>query len=205
VRRRLKAEFQQFLVRLRCSVESWGLWFLQFPFFDRGIFRIQGDFLDRLIPFLKKLPLSYKIAVEVRNKEWLDSQFAGALRDFGVALVLQDQSCMPEMSQLSQKFDPITTDWTYVRWLGDRKGIERITTARDRTVVDRTKEMSGWVDVCYETVRRGIKVFGYANNHYAGHAPSTIRQSRELLRTKGLYEIGKPLPGPLKERTLFDL
>jgi hypothetical protein len=61
-----------------------------------------------------------------------------------------------------------------VRWLGDRKGIERITTTWNKTVIDRTNEIRSWVDVCYETVRRGVKVFGYANNHYGGHAPATI-------------------------------
>ena len=52
---------------------------------------------------------------------------------------------MPHPNELSQKFDPITTDWTYIRWLGDRKGIERITKTWNKTVVDRTNEMSGWV------------------------------------------------------------
>jgi uncharacterized protein YecE (DUF72 family) len=101
---------------------------------------------------------------------------------------------MPLPSELSERFDPITADWTYIRWLGDRKGIERITTTWNKTVIDRTNEISGWVDVCYETVRRGVRVFGYANNHYAGHAPATIRQFRELWRGKGLPGLGKQIP-----------
>jgi hypothetical protein len=32
---------------------------------------------------------------------------------------------MPGFAELTKKFDPITTDWTYIRWLGDRKGIEK--------------------------------------------------------------------------------
>ena len=81
---------------------------------------------------------------------------------------------MPLPNELSQKFDPITTDWTYIRWLGDRKGIERDTKTWNKVVVDRTNEMRGWVNVCYETVRRGVRVFGYANNHYAGHATMLV-------------------------------
>ena len=143
--------------------------------------------------------------MEIRNREWLDAQFAGVLRDFGAALVLQDQSRMPAPKELYQRFDPITTDWTYIRWLGDRKGIERITTTWSKTVIDRTSEIRSWVDVCYEMVRRGVKVFGYANNHYGGHAPATIRQFRELWQGKGLPEFGKAIPEPSHERTLFDL
>ena len=76
--------------------------------------------------------------------------------------------------------------------LGDRKGIERITTTWDKIIVDRTGEIRSWVDFCYETVRRGIKVFGYANNHYAGHAPATIRQFLDLWNAKGLPDLGTP-------------
>jgi uncharacterized protein YecE (DUF72 family) len=200
-----EAEFKQFVETMGILKEKLGPLVLQFPFFDKGAFKSQSDFLDRLIPFLKKLPQGHMFAVEIRNREWLDAQFAGVLRDFQVALVLQDQSRMPSPSELSQKFDPITADWTYVRWLGDRKGIERITTTWNKTVIDRTTEISRWVDVCYETVRRGVKVFGYANNHYGGHAPATIRQFREMWRGKGLPEFRKAIPEPPQERTLFDL
>ncbi len=112
---------------------------------------------------------------------------------------------MPSPNDLSEKFDPITTDWTYIRGLGDRKGIERITTTWGKTVIDRTNEIRSWVDVCYETVRKGVKVFAYANNHHGRHAPATIRLFPELWRGKGLPEIGKHFSEPLKERTLFDL
>jgi uncharacterized protein YecE (DUF72 family) len=198
-------EVKQFVETMDILGGKLGPMVLQFPFFDKGSFKSQSDFLDRLIPFLKKLPQCHMFAVEIRNREWLDAQFAEVLRDFHVALVLQDQSRMPHPNDLFQRFDPITTDWTYVRWLGDRKGIDRITTTWNKTVIDRTNEISSWVDVCYETVRRGVKVFGYANNHYGGHAPATITQFRELWRGKGLPELWKPLPEPPKEKTLFDL
>jgi uncharacterized protein YecE (DUF72 family) len=197
-------ELKQFVETMGILGEKLGPLVLQFPFFNRAEFKSQSDFLDRLIPFLKKLPQGRMFAVEIRNREWLDAQFAGVLRDFHVALVLQDQSRMPLPNELSQTFDPITADWTYIRWLGDRKGIERITATWNKTVVDRTNEIKSWVDVCYETVRRGVKVFGYANNHYGGHAPATVRQFRDLWCAKGLPEIGKP-QRKRDEGTLFDL
>jgi uncharacterized protein YecE (DUF72 family) len=197
-------EFKRFVETMSILGGKLGPMVLQFPFFDRGVFKSQSDFLDRLIPFLKKLPQDHSFAVEIRNKEWLDAQFAGVLRDFRVALVLQDQSRMPSPHELFQKFDPITADWTYIRWLGDRKGIERITTTWNKTVIDRTNEMRSWVDFCSETVRRGVKVFGYANNHYAGHAPATIRQFRELWRGQSLPELAQP-QRKQQEGSLFDL
>jgi hypothetical protein len=79
---------------------------------------------------------------------------------------------MPSPAEL--KFDPITADWTYIRWLGDRKGIEEQTTTWDKTVVDRTTELSSWVDYCYQIKRRGVLIYAYANNHYAGHFVSAF-------------------------------
>jgi uncharacterized protein YecE (DUF72 family) len=49
-----------------------------------------------------------------------------------------------------------------------------------------------------------VKVFGYANNHYAGHAPATIRQFRELWRGKSLPELAQP-QRKQQEGSLFDL
>src|SRR5215467_15582950 len=88
------------------------------------------------VPFLAKLPNSYKLAIEIRNRNWLDAEFATLLRARSVALMLQDRSWMPSPSEL--KFDPITAAWTYIRWLGDRKAIEQQTMSWDKTVVDRS-------------------------------------------------------------------
>jgi len=166
----------------------------QFPQFSPGVFADRHAFTDRLIPFLKKLPAGRKYAIEIRNPEWLDAEFAGLLRQHQIALALPDLPLMPHPEQLPQKFDPITTNWTYIRWLGDRKGIELQTLTWDKTIVDRTAELSNWVDFCYQIKRRGIIVYGYANNHYAGHGPATIRQFRDLWRKKGFPQLLEPVP-----------
>lgn len=173
----------------------------QFPFFNRSIFRDRHEFLDRLVPFLAKLPNSQKFAIEMRNRDWLDAEFADLLRDHRIALVLQDRSFMPSPAEL--KFDPITAEWTYIRWLGNRKSIEEQTTTWDKVVVDRAAELTSWVDFCYQMKKRGVLVYAYANNHYAGHAPATIKQFQQLWQAKGLPEIGKPQPIK-KEASLFD-
>jgi uncharacterized protein YecE (DUF72 family) len=62
--------------------------------------------------------------------------------------------------------------------------------------VNRTAELTSWVDFCYQIKRRGITVYGYANNHYAGHGPATIRQFRDLWRKKGFAPLPDPEPPP---------
>jgi uncharacterized protein YecE (DUF72 family) len=72
--------------------------------------------------------------------------------------------------------------------IADRKQIEEQTTTWDKTVVDRTSELGSWVDFCYQMRKRGVIVFAYANSHYAGHAPATVKQFQQLWQAKGLPE-----------------
>ena len=68
-------------------------------------FHGRHEFTDRLVPFLKILPGGHKFAIEVRNRNWLDAEFASLLRDQGIALVLQDRSWMPNPSEIEVRSD----------------------------------------------------------------------------------------------------
>ena len=185
-----EGEFEQFVRTVSILEGKLGAMMLQFPYFNTGLTPVQ--FVSRLKALLKKLPSGYKLAVEIRNKLWLNDRLGDLLREHNVALVLADRKWMPMPNELAETFDPITTHWTYIRWLGDRKSIEQITQTWDRSVVDRTHKLSTWVDYCQQVQRRGVMIFAYANNHFGGHAPATIRQFRELWRAKGLPALPEP-------------
>jgi uncharacterized protein YecE (DUF72 family) len=161
--------------------EKLGPLLFQFGYFNKSKFKSGAEFLARLKPFLEKLPSGYKFAVEIRNKYWLDAKFVDTLRERGVALALIDQRWMPRPWEIKGNLDLITADFTYVRWLGDRKGIEEQTKTWDKTIVDRTGELKEWVDVFMKFFFRNIKIFAFANNHYAGHGPATVREFQRLL------------------------
>jgi uncharacterized protein YecE (DUF72 family) len=133
---------------------------------------------------LSKLPetLSGKLAVEIRNKDWLDERFLDGLRQHNVTLALTDTSWIPRPWELKKPLDLITADFAYVRWLGHRKEIETMTTVWDKTVVDRTEDLRNWVQFIRQMVlaRKLRHIFLYANNHYAGHGPATIKLFWEL-------------------------
>lgn len=78
--------------------------------------------------------------------------------------------------------DLVTADFAYVRWLGNRKGIEEQTTTWDKTVIDRENDLKSWVVVLRRLVldKRIRKIFAFANNHYAGHAPATVKLFMDL-------------------------
>jgi len=175
-------EFGIFMDTMALLGDKLGPLLLQFPYFNKEAFKTGDEFTARLKPFLKTLPKGHRFAIEIRNKNWLSAAFADLLREHGVALALQDQSWMPLPSGMA--FDYLTADFTYVRLLGDRKGIEKQTKVWDKVIVNRSKELHSWVDVCQQISRRGAKVYVYVNNHYSGYAPKTVADFLKLWNAK---------------------
>jgi uncharacterized protein YecE (DUF72 family) len=76
------AEFEQFVDTMEILDENLVRGYFNSLFFNRSVFKSQSDFLDRFIPFVKTLPHDYKFVVEMRNKDWLNKEFADLLPMF---------------------------------------------------------------------------------------------------------------------------
>jgi uncharacterized protein YecE (DUF72 family) len=186
--------------------EKLGPLLFQFPFFGKDIFDNDAQFVALLKAFFMKLPKlgGYQFAVEIRNKFWLKPRLLDLLRENNVALALQAHHYMPG-PEIFEKFDAITADFAYVRLLGDRRGIEALTTTWNKTVVDRTAELQSWVTVCEKIQKRGIPQYIYANNHYAGFSPATVELFRSLCKEKGIETPLRVKLPVVVEGTLFDM
>lgn len=132
-----------------------------------------ADAWDDLAALLPTLPTDLRWAVEVRHRSWLHESFYDLLRSHNVALAHVDLPWMPRNT-------PVTADFVYIRWLGDRKQI-----AEDfsyvRSEFHRTDDLDWWARQIERLTERGITVYGYANNHYQGHSPQTIRALQRRL------------------------
>ncbi len=176
-------EFDEFVDRMQLLAEKLGPLLFQFPKFTK--YQIQPDEFFRSLRILlnrvKDLP-TVRFAVEIRNKAWLDERFTDLLREYNVALALTDTSFMLRPWELKEKFDLVTTDFAYVRWLGDRHGIEKVTQTWDKTVVDRKADLKNWAELLKAMLnnKKVRKIFAFANNHYAGHGPATAKLFWEL-------------------------
>lgn len=171
---------------------------LQFPYFNRGAFAGPGPFLDRLATFLDTLPPDFRYAVEVRNRAWLKPPLLALLRDRNIALVLVDIRYMPHPEEVARSLDLVTADFVYARLIGDRKEVEAHTTTFDRIVVDRTARLEGWVRLIQAYAQRVSFVAAYANNHYAGYAPGTVRGLSEQLGNRD-FLVSRPNEQPVVE------
>ena len=118
-----------------------------------------------------------RFAVEVRNKGWLQDWFFDLLAQHRVALTLADYAYMP-------KLERATTDFTYIRWLGNRKDVPD--DEYDHVRRNRDDEMDHWTDVIANLVDKGVAIWGFANNHYMGHSPATVRELMARLQHRGI-------------------
>ena len=169
-------EFDEFKSRMELLGEKLGPVLFQFPFFSGKQFRNVNEFVRRLESFLKKAQgTGWKIAIEIRNEKLLDGALRGMLRERNVALALTDTSFLPRPWEMTAKCELMSADFVYVRWLGNRKDIEKQTTTWDKTVVDRREDLRNWVELFRQFMKRDVKVYAYANNHYAGNGPNTVR------------------------------
>ena len=184
-------ELRLFLKAMDHLGDKLGPILFQFPYFSKKSGMTEDDFGERLRAFLPSLPEGYRFALEIRNKTWLKPAFLDLLREHGVAYTLIDHPWMPRVGEVMDRLDPATADFAYVRWLGDRRGIEKKTKSWDKVIVDRSREMEAWVQALRTLLDRGMTIYGFFNNHYAGHAPGSIALLEDAL-ARGGGGAGKP-------------
>lgn len=173
-----RGDAEAFVARMQSLGDKLGVLILQFAY------DFKPEHFDRLDQFLAELPSGPRYAVEVRNRKWLEPDFGEMLSEHNVALVLQDLYYMPRL-------DWTTADFTVIRWLGRRKDIEVF----DRVQIDRSEELAWWTEAVQRFIDEGIDIYGYFNNHFAGHSPASVRQFAEMIGLELTPAGGDPRPG----------
>jgi uncharacterized protein YecE (DUF72 family) len=134
--------------------------------------------LPALASFLPMLAPDLRYAIEFRHRGWLHDGLIALLAEHRVALALTDAKWIPRRTMLALAERP-TSDIAYVRWMGPDRDIVDYS----RVQVDRSAEIAAWARALTALGKRVASVYGYVNNHFAGHSPATLR---ELQRTLGL-------------------
>jgi uncharacterized protein YecE (DUF72 family) len=137
------------------------------------------EFVSQLGPFLDALPPSFRYAVEVRNRTYLDAPYFDCLRQRNIAHVFNAWTKMPPLAEQIAIPGGFTADFTVVRALlregrAYEHAVEQMSPydevrdenpeARDamRALIRRMREE-----------RRAALIF--VNNRFEGNAPTTIQ------------------------------
>lgn len=132
--------------------------------------------LPALASFLPSLPRDVSVAVEFRQRGWVHDGVIALLAEHNVALALTDARWIPRRTMLQLAERP-TADFSYVRWMGPNRDLVDYS----RIQVDRSRELEAWATVLPALVTRVRTVYGYFNNHFAGHSPASARQLQRRL------------------------
>jgi len=143
------------------------------------------DNREALFRFMRaQLPRDVPVALELRDERWYDDALFGLARENSFALaVTEGMYASMELAAriVEEAIARPPVDFAYIRWLGDRS-----LTKYDRVQLDRTSSLDGW-ERLIRALRRGVRdIYGYANNHYQGHSPATVRAI--------LARLGEPVP-----------
>jgi len=122
-----------------------------------------------LFEFLDGLPKTFRYAVEFRHGSWMQPAVFRELGRRDVALVWNEIEYVDTAPEL-------TTDFVYLRFIGDRS-----LTALGSVKIDRTAEMTKWAARLKEIEGRVGQAFVLFNNHFAGYGPACADAFRGML------------------------
>jgi uncharacterized protein YecE (DUF72 family) len=171
--------FQEMFLRpLLPYREKTALLIFEFGAFGRRTVNDLSEFLDRLDPFLASLPPEFRYAVEIRNPEFLASDYFSCLRNHRVAHVYNAWSKMPELRHQLAIPDSVTADFLVCRALlrRGRAYEDAVATFAPYTEVkDPNPEARDSMRVLIGRARENKEfLFLFVNNRLEGNAPMTI-------------------------------
>jgi uncharacterized protein YecE (DUF72 family) len=160
--------------------------------------------LEHLRELVPNLDPRFRYAVEVRHPSWF--------QDLSYSFFANNDICMVWSVLVELQTPPIiTTDFVYMRFIGDRRIQEK---DFGRIQIDRIAEMQKWahkIKNIQEDERIKLSIVA-ANNHYAGFGPGTANIFRNMLGlADAKWEIKEekqeqehPLHHDMKQRSISD-
>jgi uncharacterized protein YecE (DUF72 family) len=137
------------------------------------------DELPAVEKFIPRLPRDLRFAIELRDQRWMRPDVSSLLLELlaghGVALALSDARWIRRETMLELAERP-TADFLYVRWMGPDREI----TDYSHLQFDRSEEIRAWADVL-KSAANTKEIYGFFNNHFAGHSPANAREMQRLL------------------------
>jgi uncharacterized protein YecE (DUF72 family) len=150
----------------------------EFGSFGKQIYRDPAEFVAQLDPFLAALPRDFRYAIEVRNQEFLESNYFACLHRHGVAHVFNAWTRMPEITEQMQLPEVYTADFTVTRALLRRgrpyeEAVKKFSPYKQATepnheVREALRNLIG------RAKQRHEPSYIFVNNRLEGNAPQTI-------------------------------
>src|SRR5437762_6706060 len=135
--------------------------------------------------FLVELPRDFLFAIEFRHAGWHRPQFIGLLEKHRVCWVWDDSTPLNERNLAPFEFLPRTTDFLYLRLLGDyttkydRDGL--FVHRYDKLLWKREAALESWALKIERHLGEVRNVWAFVSNHFEGFAPETAQRLAQRL------------------------
>ena len=150
------------------------------------------DGRQALRKFLTQLPKGFRFAVEFRNPGWHRPQIIRLLEQFRICWVWADTSSLNERNRAPFEFLPRTTDFLYLRLLGDYAtkydGNGKFVHRYDKLLWKREAALESWALKVERHLGEVRTVWAFVSNHFEGFAPETAQRFAQTLG----YELSLP-------------
>jgi len=142
--------------------------------------------------FLVQLPKGFRFALEFRHAGWHRPQIIRLLEQHRICWVWADTSPLNERNLAPFEFLPRTTDFLYLRLLGDYAtkydGAGKFVHCYDKLLWKREAALESWALKIERHLSEVRNVWAFASNHFEGFAPETAQRLAQRLG----YELRLP-------------
>jgi len=154
--------------------------------------------------FFTMLPSNFRFAVEFRHADWHLPRIVHYLEDHAICWAWTDTTTLHEQNRGAFEPLPQTTDFLYVRLLGDlstKYNSERKKIHRYRSIQwPRDSSLENWTIKIQKHLAEASRVFLNCSNHFEGFAPLTCRRAGHLLGIPIDLPAAAPEPVPAQKQ-----
>jgi uncharacterized protein YecE (DUF72 family) len=158
-----------------------------------------ADGKHALRTFLAQLPRDFRFAIEFRHAGWHRPQFIRLVEKYRICWVWADTTPLNERNLAPFEFLPCTTDFLYLRLLGDYATKYDLDGGHihryEKLLWKREAALESWSLKIQRHLTDVRSVWAFAGNHFEGFAPETCQRLAERL--------GFDLPLPLETERAF--
>ncbi len=144
-----------------------------------------ADGKHALRKFLMQLPRDFRFAVEFRHAGWHRPQFIRLVEKYRVCWVWADTTPLNERNLAPFEFLPCTTDFLYLRLLGDYATKYDVDGGHihryGKLLWKREAALESWSLKIQRHLAEVRSVWAFAGNHFEGFAPETCQRIAERL------------------------
>ena len=163
-----------------------GMLMFQFEYLNKQKMNSLSNFLKFFDDFLNSINLQLPIGIEIRNPNYLNSEYFSFLKQNKITPVFLQGYYMPSITEVYERYKHLINDQIVIRLHGyDRKGIEGKTNNFWDTIIEpKDNELKNIVSMLTDLQSKKVDIYMNVKNHYEGSAPLTIDKLKKYIQNK---------------------